>query len=87
MDRHQLSQWKKHPVTIILIELLEEHIKALRDCAAFNDWTPETVHKLYKIQGQIQTMDEIREVATFLNEKLTKEVIEDVDVEEDTQSI
>lgn len=79
-----LRDWQRHPVSQELATRLVEHIKGLRDMAAYTDWKPEIIHKLYTIRGEIEAFEALRDVDAFFSSKITKEEIRD---DEETRSV
>lgn len=83
MDKHLLKDWKRHPVTIGYLELVAEHLAALKEALVYEDVDINSIGRVNKIKGQINTLEMILDTDSFLAEKITKEVLDDG---EDAQS-
>lgn len=77
MDKLLLKDWQRHPVTIAYYELANEHLTALKELLIYEEVDINSIGRVNKIKGQINTLEMILDTENFLAEKLTKEVLDD----------
>lgn len=80
MDKLQLREWLKHPISIELVDSLKEDLKANEETILGGIWKVENIDLLNRLRGHLETLHNILDFDQFFVDKIKKEeVVKDDD--------